>query len=133
VGVNGGIGPFAAQGPPAAPAPNSAIRCEPVSNAAILTRSLQKKDRFRMAFDEATDPGVTSLDAVGLKCPLPVLKARKTLAGLAPGAMLEVLADDPGAAQDFEAFCQATGHRLIAQGAASGVQRFLIQKPADNA
>ncbi|WP_072392651.1 sulfurtransferase TusA family protein [Hyphomicrobium sp. CS1GBMeth3] len=71
---------------------------------------------------------VTLLDVVDLKCPLPVLKARKALAGLAPGAVLEVLASDPGAVQDFEAFCRATGHRLVGQSMASGVHRFLIEK-----
>lgn len=84
-----------------------------------------------MAPDDAADPDVTSLDAVGLKCPLPVLKARKALTGLAPGAVLEVLASDPGAAEDFAAFCRATGHRLIGQSAAAGVQRFLIRKAAE--
>lgn len=81
--------------------------------------------------DSASDPAVT-LDVVDLKCPLPVLKARKVLAGLAPGALLEVLASDPGAPQDFAAFCQASGHLLIGQSAAaSGVQRFLIRKAAE--
>jgi tRNA 2-thiouridine synthesizing protein A len=76
-------------------------------------------------------PAVASLDVADLRCPLPVLKARKALAALAPGALLEVVASDPGAAADFEAFCQATGHRLVGQSAASGVQRFLIQKAPD--
>lgn len=75
-------------------------------------------------------PAVTSLDVVDLKCPLPVLKARKALAALAPGAVLEVLANDPAAAEDFEAFCRATGNRLIGQSSTSGVQRFLIEKAA---
>ena len=75
-----------------------------------------------------TDPAATSLDLVGLKCPLPVLKARKALAGLAPGAVLEVLASDPGAAEDFSAFCRATGHRLVGHSASAGVETFLIQK-----
>jgi tRNA 2-thiouridine synthesizing protein A len=72
-----------------------------------------------------------SLDVVDLNCPLPVLKARKALEGLAHGAVLEVLASDPAAAEDFAAFCLATGHRLIGQSRASGVQRFLIQKKAE--
>ncbi len=69
-----------------------------------------------------------SLDAVDLKCPLPVLKTRKALAGLAPGAVLEVLANDPGAREDFEAFCLATGHRLLDRRTEGGIQRFLIEK-----
>jgi tRNA 2-thiouridine synthesizing protein A len=53
------------------------------------------------------------LDARGLKCPLPVLRARKAMQRLAPGAVLQVLATDPGTVKDFEAFCEATGHELL--------------------
>lgn len=73
-----------------------------------------------------------SLDVVDLKCPLPVLKARKALSTLAPGAVLEVLASDPGAAEDFAAFCGASGHRLIAQSTDGPILRFLIQKQASS-
>lgn len=73
-------------------------------------------------------PAAATLDTVGLRCPLPILKARKALQGLAPGAVLEVLASDPGAADDFVAFCRTTGHRLVRQSATSGVHRFLIEK-----
>ncbi|WP_295557255.1 sulfurtransferase TusA family protein [uncultured Hyphomicrobium sp.] len=76
----------------------------------------------------APDEAAASLDVVDLKCPLPVLKARKALGALSPGAVLEVLASDPGAAEDFAAFCGATGHRLIGQSETGGIQRFLIQK-----
>lgn len=76
----------------------------------------------------APGPAAT-LDAVGLLCPLPVLKARKVLAGLEAGAVLEVLASDPAAAEDFAAFCRTTGHRLVGESlAAGGVRRFLIEK-----
>lgn len=73
-------------------------------------------------------PAAATLDATGLRCPLPILKARKALAGLAPGAVLEVLANDPGVEDDFVAFCRTAGHRLVRQGATSGVHRFLIEK-----
>ena len=53
------------------------------------------------------------LDARGLKCPLPVLRARKAMQRLAPGDVLRVLATDPGAVKDFQAFCEATGHELL--------------------
>jgi tRNA 2-thiouridine synthesizing protein A len=53
------------------------------------------------------------LDARGLKCPLPVLRARKAMQRLAPRDVLQVLATDPGAVKDFEAFCEATGHELL--------------------
>lgn len=76
----------------------------------------------------ADEPAVTSLDVIDLRCPLPVLMARKALNRLPAGAVLEVLASDPAASQDFSAFCQATGHQLIGESAEDGVQRFLIQK-----
>lgn len=52
------------------------------------------------------------IDARGLKCPLPVLKARRALKALAAGAMLEVLADDPAAPGDFRSFAQTAGCAL---------------------
>lgn len=70
------------------------------------------------------------LDARGLKCPLPVLKARKALKDVAPGGMLRVLATDPGAARDFVQFCAATGYELLESiESADGVLGFLIRKP----
>lgn len=55
----------------------------------------------------------TLLDATGLRCPLPVLKARKTLKPLAPGSVLVVRTTDPSAPGDFEAFCETAGHALL--------------------
>ena len=78
--------------------------------------------------DEA--PADATLDATGLLCPLPVLKARRALKPLAPGAVLEVLATDPGAVRDFEHFCRTTGCELLeATEAPDGVLRFLLKKP----
>ena len=72
-----------------------------------------------------------TLDATGLLCPLPVLKARRALKPLAPGAVLEVLATDPGATKDFEHFCQTTGCELVGSSTGEGdVLRFLLKKPA---
>ncbi|MBL9034368.1 MAG: sulfurtransferase TusA family protein [Rhodospirillaceae bacterium] len=64
-------------------------------------------------------------DARGMKCPLPVLKARKLMKELAPGDILEVQATDPGAPGDFRHFCETTGHRLRESGEADGV--FIIR------
>lgn len=71
-----------------------------------------------------------TLDAKGLNCPLPILKAKKAIAGLKPGDTLEVIATDPGAVQDFEAFSRATGHQLLESKEENGVFRFLIKKTA---
>lgn len=70
-----------------------------------------------------------TLDATGLLCPLPVLKARKRLAGLAEGAVLSVRADDPAARVDFPHFCTEQGHALVSMtDGPDGVMTFLIRK-----
>ena len=70
-----------------------------------------------------------TLDAKGLNCPLPVLKAKKRIKGLKTGDTLEVLSTDPGSVSDFDSFCKATGDQLMEQAKESdGVFRFLIQK-----
>jgi tRNA 2-thiouridine synthesizing protein A len=58
----------------------------------------------------------TVLDARGLSCPLPVLKARKRLQGMAPGERLRVLATDPKAPADFRLYSKESGHRLLEDG-----------------
>jgi tRNA 2-thiouridine synthesizing protein A len=74
--------------------------------------------------------GDTILDASGLLCPLPVLKARRALRDVAPGGILRVLATDPGAVKDFEHFCQTAGCQLLESSEeAGGVFRFRLKKP----
>lgn len=68
------------------------------------------------------------LDARGLICPLPVLKAQKRLRALAPGERLVVLATDPKAPADFAHFCEAGGHRLVESTESDGVYRFVIER-----
>jgi len=68
------------------------------------------------------------LDATGLNCPLPILRAKKTLAGLESGQVLEVLATDPGSVKDFDAFCNQTGNTLLESAEAGGKFKFLIKK-----
>ncbi|HYN38286.1 MAG TPA: sulfurtransferase TusA family protein [Rhodospirillales bacterium] len=70
----------------------------------------------------------TILDVQGLQCPLPVLRASRALRPLAPGDELRVLATDPAAPADFAAFCQTTGHTLIASDEADGVFCIRIRK-----
>jgi tRNA 2-thiouridine synthesizing protein A len=68
------------------------------------------------------------LDAKGLRCPLPVLKARKAMKDLPAGDTLRVLATDPGAVKDFEVFCKTTGYRLLAASQDGDILIFDIQK-----
>lgn len=70
------------------------------------------------------------LDAKGLNCPLPILKAKKQLTGMSGGQTLEILATDPGSVKDFEAFCRTTGNKLLEQDEAGGVYRFVIERVA---
>jgi tRNA 2-thiouridine synthesizing protein A len=74
-------------------------------------------------------PADSTLDATGLLCPLPVLKARRALRDVRPGGILEVLATDPGAAKDFEHFCHTTGCELLESSETEGVLRFRLKKP----
>ncbi len=71
-----------------------------------------------------------TLDAKGLNCPLPILKARKALKEVPAEGILEILATDPGAVADFEAFCRQTGNELMEHSEDDGIYRFLIKKSA---
>ena len=72
------------------------------------------------------------LDLKGLKCPLPVLRAKKALKGMTPGALLEVLATDPGSVKDFHAFCETTGDEMVSWSKVDGVYSYsLRKKPQD--
>ena len=69
-----------------------------------------------------------TLDAKGLNCPLPILKAKKALNTVDADGTLEVLSTDPGSVADFEAFCRTTGHTLVEHSEHGDVFRFVIQK-----
>lgn len=68
------------------------------------------------------------LDAIGLLCPLPVLKARKRLSALASGQVLRLQADDPAAVIDVPHFCSEAGHQLIHVEMLKGQRHYYIRK-----
>ena len=68
------------------------------------------------------------LDATGLNCPLPILRAKKALASLASGQILKIIATDPGSVKDFDAFAKQTGNELIESTEDSGKYFFMIKK-----
>ena len=68
------------------------------------------------------------VDAKGLNCPLPILRAKKALKTLEGGNTLEILSTDPGSVADFAAFCRITGNELLEQNEADGIYTFLIRK-----
>ncbi len=70
------------------------------------------------------------IDARGLNCPLPVLKLRKRLKDLQPGAVVELLATDRAALKDVPSFCRAQGYALLAVCEEPGILRFRVRKGA---
>jgi tRNA 2-thiouridine synthesizing protein A len=68
------------------------------------------------------------LDTKGMKCPLPVLRARKAMKPMAPGDILEIVATDPSSVQDFRSFCETTGDELLETTEADGIYSFRIRK-----
>lgn len=69
-----------------------------------------------------------TLDLTGLKCPLPILRTKKALAQLESGTVLTVLATDPGAPDDFAAFCRHTGHELLENRSQDGVFTLVVRR-----
>ena len=72
-------------------------------------------------FAKVDNSALITLDLTGLKCPLPVLKARRQIGQMKAGAVLEVKADDPAAPLDFEHFCHTGGHELLESAEKNGV------------
>jgi len=68
------------------------------------------------------------LDARGLNCPLPILRAKKALADMASGQVLRIVATDPGSTKDFESFSRQTGNALLSQSADEKEFVFYLRK-----
>ncbi len=68
------------------------------------------------------------LDARGLNCPLPILRAKKTLNGMAAGEILKIVSTDPGSVKDFEAFASQTGNTLLDSTEEGGEFHFMMKK-----
>jgi tRNA 2-thiouridine synthesizing protein A len=68
------------------------------------------------------------VDARGLSCPMPIVKTAQAVRPLAPGALVEVLATDPGSVKDFVAWSRATGNELVEQTTEGAVHRFVIRR-----
>jgi Predicted redox protein, regulator of disulfide bond formation len=68
------------------------------------------------------------VDARGLSCPMPIVKTAQAVKTLASGALVEVLATDPGSQRDFVAWSRSTGHELVEQTTEGNVHRFVIRR-----
>jgi tRNA 2-thiouridine synthesizing protein A len=81
-----------------------------------------------MTLTETPVAKVTTLDARGLKCPMPIVKTAMAIKAIAAGELLEVLATDPGATADFAAWSRSTGNTLVEQTVQDGVYRFVLRR-----
>lgn len=77
-----------------------------------------------------THPVARELDARGLRCPLPLLKAKQALRDMAAGQVLRVLATDAGSVRDFQAYAQLSGQELLAFADLDAVYCYLLKKSA---
>lgn len=68
------------------------------------------------------------LDARGLNCPLPILRARKALTDMESGKVLRIVATDPGSVKDFEAFCKQTGNELLGHASSDKEFTYYLRK-----
>lgn len=68
------------------------------------------------------------LDARGLNCPLPILRAKKALTDMKSGQVLKIVATDPGSVKDFQAFCKQTGNELLSHGEAQKEFTFYMKR-----
>jgi tRNA 2-thiouridine synthesizing protein A len=68
------------------------------------------------------------LDARGLNCPLPILRAKKALGELASGQTLRIIATDPGSVKDFAAFAKQTGNELLSSAENNKEFEFYIKR-----
>lgn len=74
------------------------------------------------------DESTLEVDARGLQCPLPLLKAKKGLNTIPSGALLRVLSTDAGSVRDFRVFCEQSGNILLESAESDGTYVFLIRK-----
>jgi tRNA 2-thiouridine synthesizing protein A len=68
------------------------------------------------------------VDARGLSCPMPIVRTAQAMKSLPSGAIVEVLATDPGSVKDFAAWCRSTGHVLLESSSDAAVYRFVIRR-----
>jgi tRNA 2-thiouridine synthesizing protein A len=68
------------------------------------------------------------VDARGLSCPMPIVRAAMAVRAMLPGSLIEVLATDPGSVRDFAAWTRSTGHELVEQSADGSTYRFVIRR-----
>jgi len=69
-----------------------------------------------------------TVDARGLSCPMPIVRTAQAAKALAPGALIEILATDPGSTKDLAAWCRSTGNELVEATSDGAVYRFIVRR-----
>ena len=90
-----------------------------------------RSDRSKIGSHDVGVSADVELNLTGMKCPIPVLKARRQIKQMAPRSVLKVTADDPAAPLDFEHFCHTGGHDLLSSTEQAGIFIFHIAKSPD--
>jgi tRNA 2-thiouridine synthesizing protein A len=78
--------------------------------------------------EQKMSENIQTLDARGLNCPLPILRTKKSLAGMQAGEILEITATDPGSMKDLDSFCSQTGNQMLSSQQRDGEFHFRIRK-----
>jgi tRNA 2-thiouridine synthesizing protein A len=94
----------------------------------MSTSILNRQSMSDTTFDTETMEFQKDLDARGLNCPLPILKAKKALAEMATGEVLRIVATDSGSVRDFQAFAKQTGNALLSHSHLNGEFIFLMRR-----
>jgi tRNA 2-thiouridine synthesizing protein A len=81
-----------------------------------------------MTVTDVSGETTTVVDARGLKCPMPIVRTAQAVKGLASGALVEVLATDPGSVADFAAWSRTTGNDLVSSSVEDGVYHFTLRR-----
>jgi tRNA 2-thiouridine synthesizing protein A len=94
----------------------------------MSTSTLNRQSMSDTTFDTETMEFQKDLDARGLNCPLPILKAKKALAEMETGEVLRIVATDSGSVRDFQAFAKQTGNALLSHSHLNGEFTFLMRR-----
>lgn len=108
--------------------PSTCKPCVPIANSTALpNRMTEKSENHQPVLMQADQ----TLDALGLRCPEPVMMIRKTIRHMADGQTLMIIADDPATTRDIPSFCRFMDHQLLKSDTTQEPYRYLIKKGLD--
>ncbi len=108
--------------------PSTCKPCVPIANSTALPNRMTEKPENHQPVPMQADQ---TLDALGLRCPEPVMMIRKTIRHMADGQTLMIIADDPATTRDIPSFCRFMEHQLLKSDTTQEPYRYLIKKGLD--